>query len=348
MAVGLYTLDVGHGLCHAVVFSGRRCVLIDGGSARARGVVEQFLERFQIATVVAYVATHNDSDHVGAAIHLLDRYKTADDLWTIWFLYDRGSNQRIELEEYAARRMREGTIKRWQAAYINTASSGQPKPKRIFADRAEDAVLDLVYPRIEDVTESFRTRKPSSRLQNRSSACLRLRVGQSVALVTGDIDLFGLTRIIRDYRMDVRAQMLVVPHHGGRIPGGADMLSWDEVVGQVGPEVAVVSSGKSTVIQEETFRPFIQRRIPVVCTEITPACHEGCLSFHPCVRPAAAADAPQMAGRSEFPEAIGCFGSVVAVLRPGAGGLSVRAVKPHQQAIDARVTPPPGTPYCRE
>lgn len=344
MAVGLYTLDVGHGLAQVIVFPRGRAVLIDGGTAKVRGVVERFLSRFGIQTIVAYIATHNDNDHVGAAPHILSRFKTNADLWTIWLVYDRPSQ--TDLEEYVARRMRDSTIQNWRAAYVETGDDGGVRARRIYADAQEDAVLELIYPRIEDGAASFRTARPSPRLQNRTSACLRLTVGQSTALLTGDVDLIGFTSIRNKYKLDLRAHLLVVPHHGGHIHGTLETLTWAQVIENVLPKIAIVSTGRNTTIQQSTFQPFLDRGIPVVCTEITDLCYPGCRVFHPCVLGGSARDLPQVSGNSEFPDAVGCFGSIVAEFRKEWNEPRVRGFAEHQDLIDRQVRVR-GTPYCR-
>ncbi len=77
--MGLYTLDVGHGLCQVILFRGGRAILIDGGGAIGRRVGKEFLSRY-VTVIVAYIATHNDADHIGNAMNLLDGYPTAETL----------------------------------------------------------------------------------------------------------------------------------------------------------------------------------------------------------------------------------------------------------------------------
>jgi beta-lactamase superfamily II metal-dependent hydrolase len=349
VAVALYTLDVGHGLCQVIMLGGDRAILIDGGSAESRSVAEEFLDRF-VGHVVAYVGTHNDADHTGAAIHLLDRYPTKDRLRAIWLVHDRGSDYRIPLLGYAQRRLEQGSIERWHLCNVQEDARHRPRPRLVHAEPAQQMRLELLYPRMEDVIDASRATRRDPEWQNRSSACMRLSVGGTVALITGDLDLVGFTVISERYRFDLKADLLSVPHHGGHIPDGDDgCLSWDGVVARVNPGHAVVSSGYralgTTRLQEASFGPFVARGIAVCCTQITGHCHPSIDTLRPSVLRIGGRDVPQMSGQARFPKAVGCFGSILALLEPGKCTILHQAE--HASAVGRLVGPKPGSPYCR-
>ena len=176
MGITFYTVDVGHGLCQVIRFSNRRAIVIDGGGKLGKRIVEEFLKRY-VDVVVAYVATHNDADHVGAAPEILDNYPTAGVLEHIWLLFDRPAtgtaqiaHDVIPLLGYADRRKENGTIRDRHALYVDDPGIEPLRMKIIHSEPDEKAELQLLYPRIMDVSNSFARGRPdaSSPLKNRA------------------------------------------------------------------------------------------------------------------------------------------------------------------------------------
>lgn len=345
MKVSLYTLDVGHGLCQIIVFPGRQAVVVDGGSFFTREVPNEFLELY-VDTILAYVATHNDDDHVPAAINFLSKPKfgSAASLKAIWAAVDRGSCSPVPMVEYAQRRESEGSIGEFR--YGTIQDNDPPVPRKISKGLPNTISLELLYPAQKDTIGSIRAQRRDSRLQNRASACLRLRVGECVALITGDIDLFGLTRIRDKYQFGLSADVLTVPHHGCHMAESDEARSWDSLVREISPAVALVSCGYHrgrALLSEQTLAPFVNLHIPVCCTQIMETCHADFASFHPSVLPPVEG-VPQMSGDPRFPKAVGCFGSVVTVFDEN--GFEVKRLADHAAALDMKVGGS-GRPLCR-
>lgn len=73
--------------------------------------------------------------------------------------------------------------------------------------------------------------------RNQRSLCFRVEHGRTAVLLTGDIDSAVAGELGRFYGPDLRAQVLMVPHHGSRYSLNLMFL------GYVRPEVAVISCG---------------------------------------------------------------------------------------------------------
>ncbi|NQT39797.1 MAG: hypothetical protein HQ581_20035 [Planctomycetes bacterium] len=339
MAVALYTIDVGHGLCQVIMFPGKRAIVIDGGDLFALRTVSEFLYH-NVDTILAYIATHNDRDHVASAIHFLnlEKFRSREGLRAIYLTIDRGSNSDISILDYALRRKQQETIERFGCGFLD--DSEPPEPKEIYSSDSESVRLDLVYPRFEELVPAVRAKSRNSRLQNRSSACLRLEVGKVTALITGDIDRVGLTRILDTYGLDLSADILTVPHHGGHIPGSKGDRTWVEIVSEVDPSVALVSSGyrtknSTTVLDRVTFEPLRQLRTDVYCTQLTGHCHGNYSELHPGVIARTgrfhSRKVTQMSGDPNYPQAVACMGTVVIVF--DGQSFSVIRNREHQIAV---------------
>ena len=325
MSIALYTLDVGHGLCQIILLPGRRAIVIDGGDVFALPTVSEFLY-YHVDTIVAYVATHNDRDHVGAAIHFLnlEKYRTSAGLKAIFLAIDRGSYSAIKILDYALQRRNDHTIERFGCGFLD--DNEPPEPKEVYASAKESVRLDLLYPRFEHLIPAIRVESRNSLLQNRSSALLKLQVGTVTVLITGDIDLIGFTRIHRQYRFDLKANVLSVPHHGGHIPGDAESCSWAEIVSIVAPRTALVSCGyrnrvETTTLDKATFEPLVKRGIEIHCTAMSEHCDTNYRRYYPGLMSVGGittcAKIHQLSGRPEFPEAVACMGTIITTFDGG-------------------------------
>lgn len=93
-------------------------------------------------------------------------------------------------------------------------------------------------------------------LRNDSSCVLRVEAGGRVALLPGDIGQYVEARLLRERPSEIRADLLLVPHHG------SETSSTGEFIAGVAPSWAVVSAGadnrfglpRQTVLQRYDYR----------------------------------------------------------------------------------------------
>ncbi len=357
MSITFYTLDVGHGLCQVIRF-GDRAILIDGGGRIGKRIGEDFLKRY-IRVVVAYVATHNDADHVAAAPELLNNYPTASTLHSIWLLLDRPAATSSQTDEmvipllgYSKRRQEQGTIGSRHALYVYDDLPNEAR--LIHREDSESAELQVIFPRILDTSSAVIRGQPNAAATNQVSAILRLVVDASQhrasALITGDANCQSF-QIAHQYGFKLDARVLSIPHHGGEIPNPSGSANWATVVDWIAPEIAVVSAGygtvpPSTTTKRETFDAFRKSDIITCCTQITKHCHPNYQSFHPSVVPPSRRPLPQMSGTIDYPSAVACAGTITIKVAP-AGDVTLVRRHAHQDAVDDKVLPKPGCPHCR-
>lgn len=332
--VALYTLNVGHGLCQVLMLPKRHAILVDGGPRANKHVAEDFLER-NVDVLVAYIATHNDSDHVGAAPYLLARYESSRTLHQIWMLIDRPGGE-IPLLEYARARRDDGSI--GELIYANLGDERHRKPRRIYRDRSSGCEVSLLYPGMWQNADAFHRAAASPQAQNRTSIVIRIVRGQATALVTGDADLESFRIIQQDFRFSVQTQVLSIPHHGGRSPGSVRRWTVQDFCTAARPRFAVVSTGTGRTIRAESLRPFVAAGAHVCCTQLTRGCHTEPARFGRGLSITGhVASAPRPAS------GVDCGGSICAVLSPE--GAQIHQAANHRAAV-ARHVRPDGTPLC--
>ncbi|MCC6382212.1 MAG: DNA internalization-related competence protein ComEC/Rec2 [Dehalococcoidia bacterium] len=194
-------LDVGQGDAILLTTPGGRQVLVDSGPsglalARELGAVLPGWER----SVEVALTSHPQQDHIGGLPELLRRYEVAETA-------DAGAASGI------------------LAYRLSRAEAGEGR-RLARGDRwEEDGVLfEVLWPPTDYVT----------RQMNDLSLVLRVRYGETVFLLTGDIQAAAQRALMKVE--EVRADVLKVPHHGST-------SSAPEFLEAVGAEVAVVSVG---------------------------------------------------------------------------------------------------------
>jgi hypothetical protein len=146
----------------------------------------------------------------------------------------------------------------------------------------------------------------------------------------------------------VRADLLIVPHHGGRIPGPRRGPTWSDIVHSIAPSYAFVSSGyrtktTRTKVTKSALNPLILSGTSIYCTQITQHCHPRVEMFSPGVNLDRSYPVPQMSGSRNCPQAVGCAGTLLAVLSDGR--LDVRRLSAHPKTVHERVMLE-GMPLC--
>jgi hypothetical protein len=111
---------------------------------------------------------------------------------------------------------------------------------------------------------------------NTISAVIKIsHKGNSIALLTGDMDDVSLDEAIRK-RKDMKAKILVFPHHGG-LPGEADPEKFTEkLMNAVQPETVIFSLGRTKFSNpHEIVLSSVIKCAPTVnigCTQLSNKC----------------------------------------------------------------------------
>ncbi|MGW3808475.1 ComEC/Rec2 family competence protein [Micromonospora sp. NPDC005113] len=263
--VELAVLDVGHGNT-AIIRDGDELVMVDCSLSAA--VVGE-LARTESRHVKYLVISHSDSDHMRGAARLL----------ALGFSFDvifANADSAKDSEAWEDFRLRVDEEVRAGRSKLTGVHVGNPY--EISTQRAKfevihpDANLSLVGP--------TRTRRARAGLltSNDCSAVLRVHIGgRPMALLAGDLTAAGFERI-KSAGLDMRAPILVFPHHGGRSGASDDRVFAMQLCDAVQPEHVIFShgrnSGHGTPRQEilDGVRQY-SKRVRVACTQLSLRCH---------------------------------------------------------------------------
>jgi len=206
----LVALDVGAG--DALLVQGRAAtLLVDAGPAlagrfdRGRDVVVPALHALGVTRIDLVVATHADLDHRGGLPAVLDALPVG----ALWL--PEGGAREPGFDEL-----------------LDAARAAQVPVREVSAESAPGSFGDLRVTPLWPVPGTRRKR-------NERSLALRVDVGARRLLLLGDVGAAEPALIARA-GPDLRADLLVLPHHGSRGSSSAALLAAAE------PVVAIVSA----------------------------------------------------------------------------------------------------------
>jgi competence protein ComEC len=198
------TLDVGQGLA-VVVRTAHRALLYDAGPAfgpdsdSGERLVAPYLRAIGVARLDAMVVTHNDTDHSGGAASVVGSFEL-DALYS-----SLGARHPLQGLVAAPRRCLAGQSWEWDGVRFEVL---HPAPADYAARRA-----------------------------NHLSCVLRVASAGGAMLLTGDIERAAEAAMLARDAAALRAEVLLVPHHGSRTSSSAEFLA------AVGPAAAIAPAG---------------------------------------------------------------------------------------------------------
>ena len=208
--VTLQVLDVGQGEALVLRLPGHVRLLLDGGGGLSprfdpgKALVAPALTTNDAPRLAAVCNSHPDLDHMGGLIHVLQALDVP-------LLLDNGQDNK------GAR----GAL--WRAARLaHQARALADGDVLLLGDPALDLRLEILHPPRPAAGTAGTTKKAAladesdTAFQNGNNASVVARLtcrGQGLALFTGDAEKPVLRRLLRAGR-DLRAAVLVAPHHG--------------------------------------------------------------------------------------------------------------------------------------
>jgi beta-lactamase superfamily II metal-dependent hydrolase len=228
----LAILDVGHGNC-AVLQDSNGVVVIDAGPGNA---LEIYLHEQGIRRVDVVLISHADQDHLGGLISLLA--SRAVEIGRVRLNTDSSKGSKI-----------------WDDLIYELSQLDREKQIDFqpYLTREESGVYDQgsIEIRVLAPSKYLAGKGPGSRdrrgrriLTNALSAVIRLsELGNPLALFPGDLDKVGLENLDCSAE-DLRAPLLVFPHHGGRAGAGGLDDFVRELCERVRPKIVVFSTGR--------------------------------------------------------------------------------------------------------
>jgi len=199
----LTCLDVGHGQAIVAQLPGKANVLFDAGSLNrsdvGRRIVAPFLDYEAIGRIEAIIISHNDTDHINGIPEIVEHCKVGG--------------------VYADDAFFDGTDEWGTAKFLSDYLAGKRlEIKRLKGElRLKGAAVKVLWP--GEHTDERQNLSDN----DRSLVCLIEWAGVKI-LLCSDIEEFAQRELLRLYP-GLKADVVVVPHHGSAKTLGADFLT---------------------------------------------------------------------------------------------------------------------------
>ena len=229
------TLDVGDGTCHFVRSAGGEALLWDCGSLQAgRGgaTILAAADALGIHKTPTAVITHPDIDHFGAILDISKPLGIKRVLVPRRFLEEA----QLRPEGDAARAIK-GLASR--GVDVQAVSEGDTWDVGELRWTVLSPPPNADWGRDNDHSIVARVDVAGNNISNNSGA-IAAAGGPAVALFTGDVEDAAVSRL-RERLPGLAATLMEIPHHGS---ARQEAIWW---VGEVGPRIAVQSTGRSRV-----------------------------------------------------------------------------------------------------
>ncbi|MFH5806166.1 ComEC/Rec2 family competence protein [Alienimonas sp. DA493] len=347
-----WSLDVGQGAANVLMLGDGRAAVFDCGPASRFSPLRPLLSRY-VREIDLLAVSHNDADHRGAAAGVLTDY--AERVHRLLYAADRAAKENklyLLLRDLRARGRFDGLLSRLEVEEDGPPRLLLPEPGRPLPRGREDVRLKLFAPTAFEADAASAGGDP-----NAASGILALSSGPHRIVISGDAPVSQFRSVAaRRGGGPMAAEVLLVPHHGGRVwrPGddAAGELKWLFSEG-VRPRFALVSVGTSNTHKHprpEVIDALLDAGVTVLCTQITKRCcrapdlEQFRLTNPPPGDFCQSLRAPKWtdAGNSRD---VPCAGTVRMALRPD--GVTVERVGEHQRAVDRLAATTYGAPLCR-
>lgn len=323
----LIILDVGHGNC-AILRDTNGVIIIDC----PQGVtLIETLENLSIKEISHILISHADADHIAGIINLLSNETIK--INNVHLNPDLSRETEIWRDLLIAlkdARLRLGTV---VSNELTTTKTGQLNVGQVLVE------ILAPTPELALVGGVGRTVDERRLNPNSTSAVVGLvHESQRVARLGADIDRVGLDQLLNE-RSELKADILVFPHHGGR-PGGADGRTFaQQLCDLVKPNLVIFSIGRGKFENpREEIVEGVVTSVPkahILCTQLSRNCADSVPDSEP---PHLNALPARGRGRTSN----SCCGGTVSIKIAGNKTTYAAGIAAHQQFID-RVS----NPLCR-
>lgn len=205
--VSVHFIDVGNGDA-VLIHTDNVNIMIDSGEYTLNGTATQYLNHFGVENIDLFIATHNDSDHIGDFSHIADKYKIRQ---------------------------------LWINKYVSKSNNNRTEDEKIFYKIAKDKNIKTVSPeigsyKIGDITLDVLSPDKEFSNDNDNSLVIKISYKDISMLFTGDAGK-ATEKYLLDKNADIKADILKVSHHGSKTASTEDFIS------AVCPKYAVISVG---------------------------------------------------------------------------------------------------------
>lgn len=262
----LFVLDVGHGNCAVLISENgeqSEVVVIDVGR---RNTLLAFLEQQRIKRIQTVYLSHADADHIGGLVGLLASDSVSIDNVVLNSDTSKGSDAWNDLLYVVDIARTEGTLRSEPGLF-----SGD-------YEQVGTITIEVLAPSQYLASKGVGSRDRSSRkiYSNSISAVIRISISDNhLVILPGDIDGVGLADLL-SRRADLKARIIVYPHHGGRSEGMKIREFVERLIGAVCPEIVVFSIGlgRYDTPDPETIQALkeILPNARIMCTQLSEHC----------------------------------------------------------------------------
>lgn len=230
----LHVIDVGNGDAMILKFPNNQSMMIDTGDENYSDVVESYVQQYlwseDLDKIDHLVLTHADSDHVGGAKAIIDRFKVVN-LYRPK-VYSLTESQTLEtLEDY--------NISETKTYDSVIDKAYQENCNMIFNEAG--ITLYLGGAKVEFLAPLYQNYSVS----NNYSAVIKITYQTKTFLFMGDAQTSAEQTLIDKYGDDLKADVLKVGHHGSHTSSSAEFLQ------VVKPEYAILSCNASEYYPHE-------------------------------------------------------------------------------------------------
>jgi competence protein ComEC len=315
----LIILDVGHGNC-AILRDTNGVIIIDC----PQGVtLIETLENLSIKEISHILISHADADHIAGIINLLSNETIK--INNVHLNPDLSRETEIWRDLLIAlkdARLRLGTVVYTE---LTTRKTGEFEVGQVLVE------ILAPTPELALVGGVGRTVDERRLNPNSTSAVVGLvHDSHRVAILGADIDRVGLDQLLNE-RSELKADILVFPHHGGR-PGGADGRTFaQQLCDLVKPNLVIFSIGRGKFENpREEIVEGVVTSVPkahILCTQLSRNCADSVPDSEP---PHLNALPARGRGRTSN----SCCGGTVSIKIAGNKTTYAAGIAAHQQFIN--------------
>lgn len=261
----LIILDVGHGNC-AIIKHGDEAIIID---APGRPVVTKALDDLKIKSIHALLISHADSDHLSGAIPILMNPNRP-----VRLVYVNPDLRKTD--SWHQFRIAAGDARRNQGTMVNSSLNVDNPYNLTLANTS----LRILHPTPEmclATNEGVHIDGIKLDANSMSAVVLVEQNGEGVCLLAADSGRHSLDIMLSEKR-DLRAQVLVFPHHGGHTGTVDNRAFAKDLVSAVQPKLILFSLGRGLhgTPRPEVIsgaREAITAQTPyIACTQLSKNC----------------------------------------------------------------------------
>ncbi|MDR1290902.1 MAG: MBL fold metallo-hydrolase [Planctomycetaceae bacterium] len=266
MKATCHFLNVGQGMSQVIEIGQQKAIVVDTGSQSGQhSPLLKLLAEREIQKIEVLILSHNDTDHIGGVVSLLRKY--SKQIEYIGFLTDRGNNDKFIQ-----------TIKKYYPSdsKIRLEVDAPNLSKDIFKNNSVPICVKVLFPTF---SENIQYEK------NETCAVVMLIVGTQKVIFSGDASILAWRSIVnRNENRQIVANILTVPHHGGRFtsvpPSHCDfqkqLVEFHTQLVKTNYAVASFAShNKYRHPISEVIRSFAQNKVEIFCIQKAEECDEG-------------------------------------------------------------------------